>query len=121
MARKTDVRGGLPLLIMASDMWPFMAIAMRQASDFMAYTVGDEMAQTGSLTTSDSTLNKVIHNAIWGIKSNYKGMPVDCPQRNERQPWLGDRSARLPRQIVRLQQREAVHQVDARPDRRPTL
>ncbi len=64
-----------------------------QASDFMAYTVGDEMAQTGSLTTSDSTLNKVIHNAIWGIKSNYKGMPVDCPQRNERQPWLGDRSA----------------------------
>ena len=24
--------------------------------------------------------------------SDYKGMPVDCPQRNERQPWLGDRT-----------------------------
>ena len=27
-----------------------------------------------------------------GIASNYKGMPLDCPQRNERQPWLGDRT-----------------------------
>ena len=31
-------------------------------------------------------------NAWWGIIDNYKGMPVDCPQRNERQPWLGDRA-----------------------------
>ena len=23
-----------------------------------------------------------------GILDNYKGMPVDCPQRDERQPWL---------------------------------
>ena len=41
---------------------------------------------------SDETLNKIIRNAFWGIRSNYKGMPVDCPQRNERQPWLGDRT-----------------------------
>ncbi len=31
-------------------------------------------------------------NAFWGIRGNYKGMPIDCPQRNERQPWLGDRT-----------------------------
>lgn len=61
--------------------------------DFMAYTVEDEMRTNGSISTSDSTLNKIIHNAYWGIRSNYKGMPVDCPQRNERQPWLGDRTA----------------------------
>lgn len=60
--------------------------------DFMAYTVGDEMQETGELSTSDTILNKVLHNALWGIRSNYKGMPVDCPQRNERQPWLGDRT-----------------------------
>lgn len=64
-----------------------------EKEDFVAYTVGDKMAQTGYLTTSDTILNKVIRNAYWGIKSNYKGMPVDCPQRNERQPWLGDRAA----------------------------
>jgi alpha-L-rhamnosidase len=34
----------------------------------------------------------VYKNAWWGIASNYKGMPIDCPQRNERMPWLGDRA-----------------------------
>jgi alpha-L-rhamnosidase len=33
-----------------------------------------------------------LKNAWWGISANYKGMPVDCPQRNERMPWLGDRA-----------------------------
>lgn len=61
-------------------------------SDFMAYCVGDDMEQTSAFNTSDTLLNKIWHNALWGIKSNYKGMPVDCPQRNERQPWLGDRT-----------------------------
>lgn len=64
-----------------------------ERDDFMAYTVGDRMDRTGYMETSDSILNKVVRNAGWGIKSNYKGMPVDCPQRNERQPWLGDRTA----------------------------
>lgn len=62
------------------------------ANDFEALVVSDRMATTGQLTTSDTILNKVLKNAWWGIKSNYKGMPVDCPQRNERQPWLGDRT-----------------------------
>ncbi len=61
--------------------------------DFMAYTVEDEMQKTGQITSSDTIFNKVMQNAYWGIRSNYKGMPVDCPQRNERQPWLGDRTA----------------------------
>jgi alpha-L-rhamnosidase len=46
---------------------------------------------TGSFQTSNETINSIYKNAWWGIASNYKGMPVDCPQRNERQPWLGDR------------------------------
>jgi len=33
-----------------------------------------------------------VQNACRGIAANYKGMPVDCPQRDERQPWLGDRT-----------------------------
>lgn len=37
-------------------------------------------------------LNGVIDNARRGIISNYKGMPIDCPQRDERMPWLGDRT-----------------------------
>ena len=57
-----------------------------------AYTVSDDMQQLGHFECSDAMLNKVMHNAWWGIYANYKGMPVDCPQRNERQPWLGDRT-----------------------------
>ena len=60
--------------------------------DFIAEVVADEMTATGHFECSDTILNKVMHNAWWGILDNYKGMPVDCPQRDERQPWLGDRT-----------------------------
>jgi alpha-L-rhamnosidase len=61
-------------------------------NDFIGEVVNDEMKKTGSFLCSDTILNKVYQNAVWGVQSNYKGMPVDCPQRNERQPWLGDRA-----------------------------
>lgn len=62
------------------------------ANDFTAEVISDEMEQTGKIETSNITLNQVLKNAWWGIRDNYKGMPVDCPQRDERQPWLGDRA-----------------------------
>ncbi len=37
-------------------------------------------------------LNRIVDNARRGVRSNYKGMPIDCPQRDERMPWLGDRT-----------------------------
>ena len=60
--------------------------------DFIGEVVSDEMKKTGSFLCSDTILNKIYHNAVWGVQSDYKGLPVDCPQRNERQPWLGDRA-----------------------------
>ena len=60
--------------------------------DVVAEVVSDEMDMTGSFSCADPILNKVYENAVWGILGNYKGMPVDCPQRDERQPWLGDRT-----------------------------
>ena len=60
--------------------------------DCIAEVVADEMTATGHFECSDTILNKVMRNAWWGILDNYKGMPVDCPQRDERQPWLGDRT-----------------------------
>jgi alpha-L-rhamnosidase len=61
-------------------------------NDFLGKLVYDGMPTVGTFYSSDSTLNGIFRNAWWSIASNYKGMPVDCPQRNERQPWLGDRS-----------------------------
>lgn len=60
--------------------------------DFVGEVVSDEMEVTGSFECSDTLVNRVYRNAYWGILGNYKGMPIDCPQRNERQPWLGDRT-----------------------------
>ena len=61
------------------------------ANDFEGKLIYDALETTGSFVTSNSVINNIYKNAWWGIASNYKGMPVDCPQRNERQPWLGDR------------------------------
>ncbi len=58
--------------------------------DLTAEAVFDEMEENGSFSCSNETLNAILHNAWWGIASNYKGVPIDCPQRDERQPWLGD-------------------------------
>lgn len=60
--------------------------------DFVGEVVSDEMAVTGTFECSDTLVNRLHRNAYWGILGNYKGMPIDCPQRNERQPWLGDRT-----------------------------
>lgn len=60
--------------------------------DFVGEVVSDEMPVTGTFECSDTLVNRIYRNACWGILGNYKGMPIDCPQRNERQPWLGDRT-----------------------------
>lgn len=52
----------------------------------------DEMETTGNVETSNNTINSILKNAFHGIRGNYRGMPTDCPQRDERQGWLGDRS-----------------------------
>ena len=61
-------------------------------SDFQGQVVYDEMATTGTFHTSNSLLNRIYHCAYWGIRGNYRGMPTDCPQRDERLGWLGDRA-----------------------------
>jgi alpha-L-rhamnosidase len=63
-----------------------------QKSDFTGCLVYDDMQTVGTFESSNTLLNQIFKNSWWGIASNYKGMPVDCPQRNERQPWLGDRT-----------------------------
>jgi Neutral trehalase len=67
-------------------------LGVPSVDDFDGRLVYDEMTSTSSFISSDKTLNQIHQNAWWGIATNYKGMPVDCPQRNERQPWLGDRA-----------------------------
>ena len=46
--------------------------------------------ETGTVTTGNDLVNKLISNVIWGQRSNYLSVPTDCPQRNERLGWTAD-------------------------------
>ncbi len=61
-------------------------------NDFTGEVFYDKMATTGTFKSSDQLLNQIHKNAYWGVRSNYRGMPTDCPQRDERLGWLGDRT-----------------------------
>lgn len=54
--------------------------------------VHDSMTQIASFESSDKMLNQIHHNVFWGVRGNYRSIPTDCPQRDERHGWLGDRS-----------------------------
>ena len=60
--------------------------------DFEGWVIYDEMPVTGSFETSNEIINAVYRNATWGIRGNYRSMPTDCPQRDERLGWTGDRT-----------------------------
>ncbi len=55
--------------------------------------VHDDMPLAGEWQCSNDLLNRIYHNIFWGVRGNYRSIPTDCPQRDERQGWLGDRSA----------------------------
>lgn len=61
-----------------------------EVEDFTAYTLHSDMEQTGSFECSDSDVNQLHHNIVWGMKGNFVDVPTDCPQRDERLGWTGD-------------------------------
>ena len=61
-------------------------------NDFEGKLNYDCMANSGTFETSDSAINQIYRNACWGIMDNYRSFPTDCPQRDERMGWLGDRA-----------------------------
>jgi len=50
------------------------------------------LERTGEFSCSDPLLNQIYHNIYWGVRGNYRSIPTDCPQRDERQGWFGDRA-----------------------------
>ena len=55
--------------------------------------VNDDVATAGEFTCSQPTINRFYRNIVWGVRGNYRSISTDCPQRDERQGWLGDRLA----------------------------
>lgn len=54
--------------------------------------VHDDLEPTGRWVCSEPIVNRIYRNVVWGVRGNYRSIPTDCPQRDERQGWLGDRS-----------------------------
>ncbi len=42
------------------------------------------------LKTGSSMINQLWSNILWGQRSNFVGVPTDCPQRDERLGWMAD-------------------------------
>ena len=70
--------------VTATDVVEFKAIASIPVTSIA------EDLETGTLTTGNELINKLISNAVWGQRSNYLSVPTDCPQRNERLGWTAD-------------------------------
>jgi alpha-L-rhamnosidase len=54
--------------------------------------VHDDLEVVGRFACSNELVNQIYKNVVWGVRGNYRSVPTDCPQRDERQGWLGDRS-----------------------------
>ncbi len=57
---------------------------------FTAIAVHSDLKRTGRLTCSNTNLNRLFDNIVWGQKGNFLDVPTDCPQRDERLGWTGD-------------------------------
>ncbi|ESP87363.1 alpha-L-rhamnosidase [Candidatus Halobonum tyrrellensis] len=55
-----------------------------------AKAVHTAMDRRGEFACSNPDLNRVQHNAVWGLRGNTHSVPEDCPQRDERFGWTGD-------------------------------
>jgi alpha-L-rhamnosidase len=60
--------------------------------DIEGRVVHDDVRRIGHFECSNDLLNQIFKNVVWGTRGNYRSTPTDCPQRDERQGWLGDRA-----------------------------
>ncbi|MEV6756698.1 glycoside hydrolase family 78 protein [Streptomyces sp. NPDC051214] len=68
------------------DNWP----GELAPDDVTAVVLHSDMRRTGWFESSDSSLNRLHENVVWGMRGNFLDVPTDCPQRDERLGWSGD-------------------------------
>lgn len=49
-----------------------------------------DLPLTGQFRCGDAVVQQFWRNTLWSQKSNFQGLPTDCPQRDERLGWMGD-------------------------------
>lgn len=64
-------------------------VAIKSLKSIPVTSIAKEL-ETGTITTGNDLVNKLISNTYWGQLSNYLSIPTDCPQRDERLGWTAD-------------------------------
>jgi alpha-L-rhamnosidase len=59
-------------------------------SSVTAVVIHTDAPFTTKLTTGSAMVNQLWSNIQWGQRSNFVGLPTDCPQRDERLGWMAD-------------------------------
>ena len=66
---------------------------------FTVVAVYSAMAETGFFTCGNEAVNRLFHNSVWSMKSNFTDIPTDCPTR-ERAGWTGDAGVFAPTGVM---------------------
>ena len=60
------------------------------AADVIGIVVHSDLSETGHLRVDHPIIQQLWQNTLWSQRSNFVGLPTDCPQRDERLGWMGD-------------------------------
>ena len=61
-----------------------------EASALSALVIHTDAPFAVELKTGNEMVNHLLQNILWGQRSNFVGLPTDCPQRDERLGWMAD-------------------------------
>jgi len=64
--------------------------AKPEIADVKAVAFYTDAPFTAKLKTGSGMINQLWSNILWGQRSNFVGLPTDCPQRDERLGWSAD-------------------------------
>ncbi|EGF89643.1 alfa-L-rhamnosidase [Asticcacaulis biprosthecium C19] len=60
------------------------------AKDVVGQVIHSDLPETGHLRIGNPVIQQLWQNTLWSQRSNFVGLPTDCPQRDERLGWMGD-------------------------------
>ncbi|MCW4462793.1 glycoside hydrolase family 78 protein [Sphingomonas sp. BT-65] len=58
--------------------------------EFEGVVVSSDLGETSMLRVENPIITGMWRNTLWSQRSNFFGIPTDCPQRDERLGWTGD-------------------------------
>jgi alpha-L-rhamnosidase len=61
-----------------------------EITSIVSVPITSALHPSGSFTTGNSLVNRLVENTIWSQRANFIEVPTDCPQRDERLGWTGD-------------------------------